>query len=189
MSPGLEASIRLENDRKEMVARIFQAMETEGPRFHLNSHSDARSLSRSSMQPPTAASASTSMRSRVPSATELSSIPFETTTMDEIYIGESTTDEDASTDSSESGDEATIEDEYGCPPNEWETITKYLYANRGPYQLALDTMGWLPEPAFHRYIRDHGGLDITPGNSGASSQRQTNEAFISIGGHSLVWAQ
>jgi hypothetical protein len=35
-------------------------------------------------------------------------------------------------------------------------------ANREPLELALDTMGILSEPVFFRYIRDKGGISLTP---------------------------
>jgi len=50
--------------------------------------------------------------------------------------------------------------EYLCP--KYEEIKEYLLANRGPLELALDTMGILSEPAFFRYIRDRGGISLTP---------------------------
>jgi hypothetical protein len=49
---------------------------------------------------------------------------------------------------------------YSCP--RYEEIKEYLFANRGPLELALDTMGVLSEPAFYRYIRDRGGISLTP---------------------------
>lgn len=162
MSPSLKASTQLEKDRKEMVVRIFQAMETEGLRFQPDSHSYARSPSRNSTQSSIADSGSTSGGSRTSSSTTLSSISSDKMTLIDTYGAESSTDENLSTDSNESGDEDIVEDEYECPPSEWERITEYLWANRGPYQLGLDTMRWLPEPVFLRYILDRGGLDITP---------------------------
>jgi hypothetical protein len=50
--------------------------------------------------------------------------------------------------------------QYSCP--RYEEIKEYLFTNRGPLQLALDTMGILSEPAFYRYIRDRGGISLTP---------------------------
>ena len=48
-----------------------------------------------------------------------------------------------------------------CP--RWNEITQYLFHNRGPNELALDTMTFdMPEPTFYRYIMDRGGLAITP---------------------------
>jgi hypothetical protein len=49
---------------------------------------------------------------------------------------------------------------YSCP--RYEEIKEYLFANRGPLQLALDTMGILSGPAFYRYIRDRGCISLTP---------------------------
>ncbi|KAM0152810.1 hypothetical protein ACHAPG_007473 [Botrytis cinerea] len=48
---------------------------------------------------------------------------------------------------------------YLCP--RWNEITEHLFSNRGPLKLALDTMGLLSEPTFFRYIRDHGGINLT----------------------------
>lgn len=46
-----------------------------------------------------------------------------------------------------------------CP---WyEEIKKYLFANRDPLELALDTMRILPETTFYRYIHDYGGIELT----------------------------
>ncbi|TGO32021.1 hypothetical protein BHYA_0365g00010 [Botrytis hyacinthi] len=44
----------------------------------------------------------------------------------------------------------------------WNDITEHLFSNRGQLELALDTMELLSEPTLFRYIRDHGGIDITP---------------------------
>jgi len=49
---------------------------------------------------------------------------------------------------------------YHCP--RWDEITSYLFNNRGPLELALDTMGTIPVPSFYRYIRDRGGISLTP---------------------------
>ncbi|KAJ8059426.1 hypothetical protein OCU04_012370 [Sclerotinia nivalis] len=49
---------------------------------------------------------------------------------------------------------------YSCP--RWDDITEYLFGNRGPLDLALDSMEILSEPTFFRYIRDHGGINLTP---------------------------
>ncbi|KAF7867432.1 hypothetical protein EAF04_005515 [Stromatinia cepivora] len=49
---------------------------------------------------------------------------------------------------------------YSCP--RWDGITEYLFGNRGPLDLALDSMEILSEPTFFRYIRDHGGINLTP---------------------------
>ncbi|KAH9213569.1 hypothetical protein DL95DRAFT_506071 [Leptodontidium sp. 2 PMI_412] len=38
---------------------------------------------------------------------------------------------------------------------------KYLFANGDLLELALDTMRILPESTFYRYIRDHGGIDVS----------------------------
>ncbi|KAF7920922.1 hypothetical protein EAE99_007774 [Botrytis elliptica] len=46
-----------------------------------------------------------------------------------------------------------------CP--RWNEITEHLSSNRGPLDLALDTMKLLSEPTLFRYIRDHGGIDLT----------------------------
>lgn len=46
-----------------------------------------------------------------------------------------------------------------CP--RYGEIRTYLLANRAPLELALDTMGILPVSTFYRYIRDHGGFDIS----------------------------
>ncbi|KAF7952628.1 hypothetical protein EAE96_005860 [Botrytis aclada] len=48
---------------------------------------------------------------------------------------------------------------YTCP--RWNDITKHLFSNRRPLDLALDTMELLSEPTFYRYIRDHGGISLT----------------------------
>ena len=53
-------------------------------------------------------------------------------------------------------DEKTFE----CP--RWGEITRYLFNNRGPGELALDTMIFdMPEPTLYKYILERGGLDIT----------------------------
>lgn len=49
---------------------------------------------------------------------------------------------------------------YSCP--RWNDITGYLFENRGPLGLALDTMEISSEPSFFRYIREHGGIQLTP---------------------------
>lgn len=49
---------------------------------------------------------------------------------------------------------------YGCP--RWDDITQYLFDNRAPGELSLDTMTILSVPLFYRYIRNHGGIDLTP---------------------------
>lgn len=46
-----------------------------------------------------------------------------------------------------------------CP--RYDEIKKYLFANRDLLELALDTMRILPESTFYRYIRDHGGIDVS----------------------------
>ncbi|KAE9378280.1 hypothetical protein N431DRAFT_461813 [Stipitochalara longipes BDJ] len=44
-----------------------------------------------------------------------------------------------------------------------DEITQYLFANRAPLELALNTMDFdIPEPTLYRYIMNRGGLDITP---------------------------
>lgn len=64
--------------------------------------------------------------------------------------------------------------EYACP--RWNEITEYLFKNRGPWQLALDTMGILSVPSFYRYIRDRGGISLKPlefwNFLGAANKRQ-----------------
>lgn len=48
-----------------------------------------------------------------------------------------------------------------CP--RWNEITTYLFANRGPEELALDSMNFdIPEPTFYRCIQDRGGIDLSP---------------------------
>ncbi|KAI9642393.1 hypothetical protein NHQ30_009197 [Ciborinia camelliae] len=49
---------------------------------------------------------------------------------------------------------------YSC--SRWDAITEYLFRNRGPLELALDSMEILSEPTFFRYIRDRGGINLTP---------------------------
>lgn len=67
---------------------------------------------------------------------------------------------------------------YSCP--RWDDITGYLFDHRGPLELALDSMGVLSEPAFFRYIRDHGGITLTPmefrGFLGVANERE--ELFL-----------
>ncbi|KAB8288102.1 hypothetical protein EYC80_010235 [Monilinia laxa] len=67
---------------------------------------------------------------------------------------------------------------YSCP--RWNEITGYLFDNRGPLKLALDGMEILSEPTFFRYIRDHGGIKLTPmefrGFLGVANQRE--ELFL-----------
>ncbi|KAG4429548.1 hypothetical protein IFR05_014971 [Cadophora sp. M221] len=46
-----------------------------------------------------------------------------------------------------------------CP--RYDEIKRYLFANRDPLELALDTMRILPESTFYRYIRDHGRITIS----------------------------
>lgn len=47
-----------------------------------------------------------------------------------------------------------------CP--RWEEITEYMFRNRGPGELALDTMTFdIPEHVLYKYILQRGGLDIT----------------------------
>jgi hypothetical protein len=66
-------------------------------------------------------------------------------------------------------DEVDTEDEDGedeivpaCP--RWFEITEYLFDNRGPLELALDTMTFdMPEATLYRYIMNRGGLNITTG--------------------------
>ncbi|APA09254.1 hypothetical protein sscle_04g040240 [Sclerotinia sclerotiorum 1980 UF-70] len=49
---------------------------------------------------------------------------------------------------------------YSCP--RWDDIVEYLFTNRGLLDLALDSMEVFSEPTFFRYIRDHGGISLTP---------------------------
>ncbi|KUJ09625.1 uncharacterized protein LY89DRAFT_787913 [Mollisia scopiformis] len=49
--------------------------------------------------------------------------------------------------------------QYQC--RRWDEIVAYLFANRGPKELALDTMTLLSEPQFYRYIRGRGGINLT----------------------------
>lgn len=49
--------------------------------------------------------------------------------------------------------------QYTCP--RYDEIKKYLLDNRAPGELALDTMTILSEPQFYRYIREHGGINLT----------------------------
>jgi hypothetical protein len=50
---------------------------------------------------------------------------------------------------------------FECP--RWDEITQYLFTNRGPLELAFDTMTFdIPEPTLYRYVMDRGGLAITP---------------------------
>ena len=45
----------------------------------------------------------------------------------------------------------------------WKEIRQYLFSNRGPNELAWDSMTFeIPEWTLYRYIRDRGGLAITP---------------------------
>lgn len=66
----------------------------------------------------------------------------------------------ASESESESDLEAEDEETFECP--RWGEITQYLFNNRGPGELALDTMIFdMPEPTPYKYILERGGLDIT----------------------------
>ncbi|KAN0108634.1 hypothetical protein V8E51_008376 [Hyaloscypha variabilis] len=66
-------------------------------------------------------------------------------------------EDDADEDEDEGKEAQTLE----CP--RWDEITQYLFANRAPLELALDTMDFdIPEPTLYRYIMDRGGLAITP---------------------------
>lgn len=71
------------------------------------------------------------------------------------------THEDSESDTS---DEAT--EEWQCPPcPRWKEISQYLIDNRGPLELALDSMDFdIPEANLYRYIQDCGGLvdGLTP---------------------------
>lgn len=68
--------------------------------------------------------------------------------------------DESDTDSMYSND---YNEDYGnpqCP--RWEEITEYLFRNRGPGELALDTMtSDIPEQVLYKYILERGGLDIT----------------------------
>lgn len=69
--------------------------------------------------------------------------------------GENEDDEDTS-DEEESPEPVPV-----CP--RWFEITEYMFENRAPLQLALDTMDFeIPEGTFYRYVMDRGGLQITP---------------------------
>jgi hypothetical protein len=77
-------------------------------------------------------------------------------------------DSGTDSDSYSSGSETSGEDidPWECPPcPRWDGITQYLFNNRGPLELALDTMDFdIPESNLYRYIEDRGGLagGITP---------------------------
>lgn len=60
----------------------------------------------------------------------------------------------------------TLPDEEEIPPWDitsprYQEIRTHLLANRGPLELALDTMNILPFPTFYRYIRERGGINLT----------------------------
>ncbi|KUJ19392.1 uncharacterized protein LY89DRAFT_780339 [Mollisia scopiformis] len=57
-------------------------------------------------------------------------------------------------------DEEIPTETYSSP--RYDEIVNYLCRNRGPLELALDTMGTLPTSVFYRYIRDRGGIDVLP---------------------------
>jgi hypothetical protein len=66
-------------------------------------------------------------------------------------------------------DEENLQTEFRGPPLmpwysclRYDEIKEYLFANRGALELALDTMGILSEPALFRYIKDRGGISLTP---------------------------
>lgn len=65
-------------------------------------------------------------------------------------------------DAGEGADENVIRDVYEISIAWVSVIMRYLNQNRGPLELGLDTMGFVSEPTLYRYIRDRGGLDITP---------------------------
>jgi hypothetical protein len=49
--------------------------------------------------------------------------------------------------------------QYTCP--RYNEIRQYMFDNRAPGRLALDTMTILSEPQFFRYVRDCGGINLT----------------------------
>lgn len=64
-------------------------------------------------------------------------------------------------DSDSADDQDETEESVECP--RWDEITQYLFQNRGPLELAINTMTFeMSEPTFYRYIRERGSLDITP---------------------------
>lgn len=66
-------------------------------------------------------------------------------------------DQDSDTEDEQGVDEVVP----SCP--RWSEITEYLFDNRGPLELALDSMTFdMPEATLYRYIMDRGGLKITP---------------------------
>ena len=61
----------------------------------------------------------------------------------------------------ESDEDEDPEPKPNCP--RWEEIVGYVLRNRGPLELAWDTMNFeIPEPTLYRYIMKRGGLKITP---------------------------
>ncbi|KAF7895821.1 uncharacterized protein EAF01_009783 [Botrytis porri] len=48
---------------------------------------------------------------------------------------------------------------YSCPG--WNDITEHLFSNCEPLELALDTTELLSVPTLFRYVRDHGGINLT----------------------------
>ena len=71
-------------------------------------------------------------------------------------------DNDSDTEDEDLSNDKPPTEEYSCP--RWTEITQYLFRNRGPLELALDTMAIVSEPAFYRYIRDRGGITLTSRN-------------------------
>jgi len=71
-------------------------------------------------------------------------------------------------------DDSPLMPVYSCP--RYEEIRDHLFANRGPLELALDTTEILSEPAFYRYIRERGGISLTPmefrGFLGSASEKR-----------------
>ncbi|KAF8856528.1 hypothetical protein BDZ45DRAFT_790328 [Acephala macrosclerotiorum] len=49
---------------------------------------------------------------------------------------------------------------FSCP--RWDEITQYLFENRAPGDLSLDTTTIISLPVLYRYIRNHGGIDLSP---------------------------
>ncbi|KAE8454261.1 hypothetical protein EG329_005186 [Mollisiaceae sp. DMI_Dod_QoI] len=56
-------------------------------------------------------------------------------------------------------DEEIPPDDFRCP--RWNEIVQYLFKNRNPLELALDTMSTLPWNVFYKYIRERGGIQIS----------------------------
>jgi hypothetical protein len=77
------------------------------------------------------------------------------------------------------------EETYFCP--RWYEIKQYLIDNSAPTKLAISTMGMLSEPGFLRYIRDCGGLEITPQEfrNFLGAANVTRELFLFVPSSSL----